>query len=270
MSSEKILFEKKAEHRGWYFVEYSPPIELHRFASVDLTILDSAGKAKIAEAMESELRVWLARYHIPIMVSACDSKEDLIHLEPVRGRSHLMGFAPKGQQEPNLYWRLLTDEELPGDALDRNSLKKIYHDIRYRIWTNEDVERVRKENVRMVRTAWLILSVWLVVIPITVIVLGETSVWVARMVLAYSLWKVLVQVLKLMGKWKKSPREKEEEREELERDHHHYHCKNNPQGFLRLKIENFEKETRERVYKEAEALKQASAQSPRPKSRAQL
>jgi len=50
-----------------------------------------------------------------------------------------------------------------------------------------------------------------------------------------------------------------EKREELEKNHHHCHCKKNPQGFLRSKIENFEKETRERVSKEAETLKQPSS-----------
>jgi hypothetical protein len=256
---ERIIFEKTKELRGWYFVEYSPPVESYPFAMVDLVILNSTDKAKIAEAMESELKTWLARYPIPVMVSAFDDKEDLIHLEPVKNCNHLMGYLPKGQQSPIFHWRLLKEGELPNDALDQNYLKKVYHNIPFRMWTNEDSERVKKENVQMVRTAWLILLVWLVVIPLIVIILGETSVWVARMVLAYSLWKVFVQVLKLTGKWKKSPREVEREREKLEMEHHHYHCKRNPQAFLRLKSENFERETKERVQKEADALKQASS-----------
>jgi hypothetical protein len=260
MSSDKIIFEKTKEHRGWYFVEYSPPIEGYRFAMVDLTILHSTEKIKIAEAMESELKIWLARYPIPVMVSAFDDKENLIHLEPIKDCGHLMGYLPKDQQSPLCQWRLLKDGELSDAALDRNYLKKVYHDFRFRTWTSEDVERVKRENVQIVLTAWLILFVWLVAIPLTVIILGETSVWIAKMVLAYSLWKVFVQVMKLLGKWKKSPREIEQEREKLEMEHHHYHCKRNPQAFLRLKIENFERETKERVQKEAESLKQASSQ----------
>jgi hypothetical protein len=258
MSSEKIIFEKAKQHRGWYFVEYSPPIEGFCFAMVDLTILHSTEKAKITEAMESELKFWLARYSFPMMVSAFDDKENLIHLEPIKDCSHLMGYLPKDQQSPISQWRLLKDEELSDAALDRNYLKKVYHDIRFRTWTSEDVKRVERENIQMVLTTWLILFVWLVAIPLTVIILGETSVWIAKMVLAYSLWKVFVQVMKLLGKWKKSPREIEQEREKLEMEHHHYHCKRNPQAFLRLKIENFERETKERVQKEAESLKQAA------------
>lgn len=258
MSSEKLFFEKVKIHRDWYFVEYSPPIESFPFATVDLTILNSVEKTKVVEAMESESKIWLARYPIPVMVSAFDNKESLIHLDPVRDCNYLMGYLPKNQQPPIFHWRSLYGEELSNDALNRIFLKKIYHDIPFRTWTSEDVKRVEKENVQMVLTAWLILFVWLVAIPLTVIILGETSVWIAKMVLAYSLWKVFVQVMKLLGKWKKSPTEIEQEREKQEMKHHHYHCKKNPLGFLRLKNENFEKETEERVRKEADALKKVS------------
>ena len=261
MSSEKIIFGKKEEHRSWYIVSYSPPIESFRFASIDLVILDSVDKTKIAEAMESEARLWLTRYPIPVMVSAFNDTEDVIHLEPVRSCSHLMGFSSSEQLNPSLHWKLLKEVELPDNALDRNYLKKVYHDILYRTWTEADVERVKKEQIRMVRTAWLILFFWVGVIPLVFVVLGETSVRVAKMVLIYSIWKIFVSILKISGMWKKSKREQELELEEQEKAHHHYHCKQNPKGFLRLKIENFERETRERVRKEADALKKASAQS---------
>jgi|SRR5882672_4286181 len=232
MSSEKIFFEKVKIHRDWYFVEYSPPIESFPFATVDLTILNSVEKTKVVEAMEYESKIWLARYPIPVMVSAFDDKESLIHLDPVRDCNYLMGYLPKAQHPPIFHWRSLNEEELSNDALDRNFLKKIYHDIPFRTWTSEDVKRVETENSKMVWTAWLILFVWLVAIPLTVIILGETSVWIAKMVLAYSLWRVFVQVMKLLGKWKKSPREIEQEREKLEMEHHHYHCKKNHWDFF--------------------------------------
>lgn len=260
MNADRIIFEKKEEHRGWYLVEYSPPIDGFRFASIELVVLQLAEKTKIAEAMEVEAQFWLSRYNVPVMVSAFDDKESLIHFDSIKPSSHLMAFRKEKHDTPTFYWREIKDAELPDDALDRSKLTKIYHDIGFRIWTSEDRNRVEKEQRQMVLTAWVILFVWLVVIPLLVILLGETSVWVARMVLVYSLWKVLVQVLKLTGKWKKSKREEEQEREETEKNHHHYHCKKNPEGFLRLKIENFERETRERVHKEAQALKQKQKQ----------
>jgi hypothetical protein len=37
--------------------------------------------------------------------------------------------------------------------------------------------------------------------------------------------------------------------------HHHYHCERNPEGFLRLKQENVERESREEIQREANSLK---------------
>jgi len=230
-----------------------------RFASIDVVVLQPAEKTKIAEAMEAEARFWLARYNVPVMVSAFDDKESLVQIDLVKPSSHLMAFNKDKHAAPIFCWGEIKNAELPDDALDRSKLTKIYYDIGFRIWKNEDRNRVQKEQRQMVITAWVILSVWLVVIPLVVIILGETSVWVARMVLIYSLWKVFVQILKLTGRWKKSKREEEQEREESEKNHHHYHCKKNPEGFLRLKTDNFEKETRERVHKEAQELKKKQA-----------
>lgn len=53
------------------------------------------------------------------------------------------------------------------------------------------------------------------------------------------------------GLKKRSKRMEEKEREETEMRHHHYHCKKNPEGFMRLKIENFERAEMERIQKES-------------------
>jgi hypothetical protein len=37
--------------------------------------------------------------------------------------------------------------------------------------------------------------------------------------------------------------------------HYFYHCERNPEGFARLKAENFEREAKERIIKEAELLR---------------
>jgi hypothetical protein len=40
--------------------------------------------------------------------------------------------------------------------------------------------------------------------------------------------------------------------------HHHYHCERNPEGFERLKLENFERWAREEVHAEAKSLKRTA------------
>ena len=43
-------------------------------------------------------------------------------------------------------------------------------------------------------------------------------------------------------------------------NHYFYHCERNPEGFMRLKVENFEREAKERTLKEVEALRNKTAE----------
>jgi predicted RNA-binding protein with RPS1 domain len=71
----------------------------------------------------------------------------------------------------------------------------------------------------------------------------------------YSLYKAVEKALRLTGKWPKSKAEVQKEAEETRMRHHHYHSERNPEGFERLKLENFERWTREEVRAEAQSLK---------------
>jgi hypothetical protein len=256
MSPERIFFKEIKEDRGWYFVEYTPPLDNHPLAFVNLVIPDQVDQSKIIEAMESEAYSWLSRYPIPVEVSAFDGAEHEIQLKPSKGSNTLIAYIPTGSARPILQWEKARWSDLPQNALDRNYLRRIYRDAAFT--TSTEIERETKKWRRTVFTINSVFFIWAVVVPLTVIILGETSAWISRMVLLYSLWKVLVEILKRTGKWKKSARQLERDKEEREAAHHHYHCKKNPQGFLRLKIENFDRDTRERVRNEAEALKHAT------------
>jgi hypothetical protein len=253
MNSGKIFFKSVKEDRAWYFVEYSPPDESARFATLDLVILDVEDKVKIAQAMESESQRWITRYPIPLMVSAFDATGSLIHLDPIKECNSLMAFQPKGQTAASLSWRLLKNEELPDDGLNRDHLRRVYSDIPFK--TSDDIERESKKHTRMVLGVKWFFFFWAVIVPLTVLILDKLNVWVGWIVFAFGLWKIVVEVLKRTGKWKKSPRQLDVEKEELEMRHHHHHCKRNPEAFQRLRSENFDREERERTRKEAESLK---------------
>jgi hypothetical protein len=45
-------YEPVKESRGWYFVEYYPPINGARFATLSLVITENASPIKIVAAME--------------------------------------------------------------------------------------------------------------------------------------------------------------------------------------------------------------------------
>jgi hypothetical protein len=102
------------------------------------------------------------------------------------------------------------------------------------------------------------LFVWLVVIPAAIAVIEYNAPkWLAYLGLAYSLTKAYIELLKLRGEWPKTADDHAKEEEQRRMEHHHYHCERNPEAFERLKMENFERESRAEIQREAAQLKAA-------------
>lgn len=254
MDLDKIYFGEVKEDRGWYFVEYSPPHESLRFATLNVVLPEPAEKERVVQAIESEVRAWLLRYPVPIMATAFDATGSVLRLSPIKKCDSLIGFVQKGQSSAALHWHILKDEDLPDDALNRDHLKTVYADIPFR--TGADLQRQAKKHAQTVLALrWFSIFVT-VFIPLIVLILPEISRPVAVLFLTYGILKIIITYLKQTGLLKKSQREIEQEKEELAMRHHHYHCQRNPEAFQRLKIENFNKEERERTLKEAQSLKE--------------
>ncbi len=88
----------------------------HKFASLNLVIIEDIAKAQIVNAMEKELQSWLNRYPMPLFVSAFDDKNDLLHFDEITPCNHLMGFLDK-DGVVDMQWRLLKNDEIPNVAL---------------------------------------------------------------------------------------------------------------------------------------------------------
>jgi len=253
---DQLFFQSTKEDRGWYFVEYHPPISGYQFATLQLVILEKGkGLDEIAESMEAELAIWLERYPIPIMVSAFDDSGDVLRLENSRGCDHLVGYIDKQTHKVAREWRLLANEDLPRDALDTSYLREIYSQIPYK--TKQQLREEGQQKAKHLRLGWWIVFVWAVVVPAGVAILEWWSDWLGVVVLLYSVYKAVEKALRLMGKWPKSKVEIQKEAEEARMRHHHYHCERNPEGFERLKVENFERSAREQVREEALSLKRS-------------
>jgi hypothetical protein len=54
---------------------------------------------------------------------------------------------------------------------------------------------------------------------------------------------------------KLTQREKEKAEKDLRMRHYYYHCEQNPEGFNRLKIENFERDAIKQTHLEAEEIR---------------
>jgi len=255
MNTEKIYYQPVKEDRGAYFVEYLPPSHSYRLATLQLVFSEQVDISLVVDAMEKELRIWIKRYPIPLMVSSFDETGALYSIEKLRPCNSLIGYYDKVKKDIVLSWSLLKDDEIPDDALNLDYLKKVYSDIPHK--TSQDVQVELRKHNKMLRVGWTIVFIWAVIIPaIIAIVECFSPQWVAVLILIYSLYKALRKALELLGKVKKSPKTLEQEREESMMQHHHYHCKLNPEGFSRLRAENFERQMREEIKKEANALKQ--------------
>jgi hypothetical protein len=250
--NEQIFWGVVKELRKDYFVEYRPPFEGHKFATLQLTFLGRVEFSYIAEAMELEAAKWHQRYPLPIMISAFDNAGDLVHLEPTRSDHHLIVFGnPEGVLE--LHWRRVADEELPTDALNRDLMLELFSDVPRK--TQTEVSSNAKTHARQIRLAKFIVLMWAGIGPAAWLVIEFLGPgWLAAIIFVYGIWHAVVNILKLAGKWSKSESELIEEAEDLLMRHHHYHCKRNPGGFERLKIENCRNDQRKKVLEDARSL----------------
>ncbi len=241
------------EDRNWYFVEYNPPIKDFKFATLHLVMLDeNKPEIDIVNAMEKELKDWLNRYPVPLMVSTFDNTGSLYSLSAIKDYNHLTGFFDQ-DGKIRLYWRLVKDNELPNVALNEEYVDNLYADLDYETYAELDARRQKK--IKEIKRGSLIFFIWLVVVPALIAILEYYSNFLSLVALIYTLYKAVQTGLELRGKWPKSKRQKEKEEEERLKDHYYYHCQNNPEGFRRLMLENFEKMSKDEIAKEANALK---------------
>jgi hypothetical protein len=150
----------------------------------------------------------------------------------------------------------MSDEELPEPPESEAELAAIFGGLSYR--TRDEVEADARRRARLKRRASLIFVAGAVVIPVTIAVLGVASVFVGVLAMVYSVCVSVYKGLRMLGKIPKSAVQKAREEDQRLAAHHHYHCQQNPEGFLRLKLENFERESRDRIAAEHAALRAGS------------
>jgi hypothetical protein len=253
IAPDEIRFGSLKMDRGWYYVEYSPPLANYRFSMLQLSIVDARDTGAVVAAMESEARDWLRRYPVPLMATAFSADGSVLSLTGVRPINHLMAWLGSGSAEPVLRWELVENDLLPDIALNRDELENIFADVPYK--TGREIQAEVAERAVSQRVGWWMVFVWAVVVPLGVAVLEWWSDVLGFAVLAFAFVKAATQALRLTGHLPKSARQREKEAEDRRMRHHHYHCVRNPEAFERLKAENFRREEIARTNAEALALK---------------
>ena len=213
--------------------------------------------------MKAEVAHWLTRYPVPIMVWAYDAAENNIRPQGDADDGLLVGWYAPGTATLNYAWKVEGLPQFLNDTTNLPDWRTIYKGVPFRtdagIKANANREwiKIRNQNLALK----VILAIWLAIIPATwaaIQYLGPN--WLAIAVLLYSLWQAVRTARKLFWRVEPSKLEKEKAEKELKMGHYFYHCERNPEGFIRLKVENFEREAKERIRKEAEALRNKTAE----------
>jgi hypothetical protein len=253
MQAHEFRFGSVKEDRGWYFVEYSPPMENYLFSLLQLTVVEERSLREVAESLESEARLWLRRYPVPLMATAFSANDSVLSLEGIRPLDNLMAWSDPNTKEPILRWEIVPNAALPNTAHNRQALRKLFADVPVKTGAQvqQDVARLVKER----KLGWWLVFIWAVVVPLGVAVVEWWSDLLGLAVLVYAFIKAGIEALRLTGHLPKSAAQRAKEAEGLRMRHHHYHCERNPEAFERLKAENFRKAAIERTKAEAATVK---------------
>ncbi|MCK4624763.1 MAG: hypothetical protein KAV00_05585 [Phycisphaerae bacterium] len=247
--SRGLVFQTIKEHRGDYFVQYAPAASGDLFALLTLTFLQSHKPADIAKLMDQESVIWIQRYSVPLMTSSADDSGSLIHLTGTRDCDHLIALPTTGGVI--VHWKMLQDCEFPQGPLQEKHLLDVYRDIPFSTLEDRHIQAVSR--AKRLRLGVIIIALWGLAVPITVGLTGLASPVLGYLIIAYSISKAIHKASKMLGYVKRSKRENQKDAEELRMRHHHDHCERNPEGFLRLKAENFEREARDETRREEPA-----------------
>ena len=258
--NQDIRFEAVEEDRGSYFVTYQPPMPNCPFATLCLTFAKLLKKNKITSLMESEAEIWLKRYPVPLMVSSFDPKSDLIEINA--DGNHLVSWIDPRTNQITRSWKLKDLTKFCEVHPNQQNWAEIYQDIPYR--TQADIKAKSDLNVKkkrmQKRSLKIIIFLWVIIIPAAwVIVQFFAPAWLAIIVTIYGLWKISQEALRLSGYKKPSLAEKEKSEKERKKDHYYYHCEQNPEGFERLKGENFDEDSQKQILAEQERIKSQNA-----------
>jgi hypothetical protein len=260
---EILHFDLIKEDRGSYFVEYRPPVSNYPFATLILTYPEKFELGSIADTMKQEVANWLARYPVPIMAWACDAAENSILPNGDADDGLLVGWYAPGTTTLTYAWKVKGLPPFLNDTTNLPDWRTIYKEVPYRTDTEIKTEahrewiKIRKRNLALK----VILAIWLAVIPAAWAIIQYLGPeWLAIVVLLYSLWQAYRAARKLFWRVEPTRSEKDKADKDLKMRHYFYHCERNPEGFARLKVENFEREAKEQTLKEAEALRNKSTE----------
>ena len=88
-----IRFESVEENREGYFVTYNPIGTDNKLAVLVVSFYQEVTQAEAVNIMESELRLWIAKYPTPLMVMpSTDFGGSVLRLDKFKGNGFVLGY----------------------------------------------------------------------------------------------------------------------------------------------------------------------------------
>ena len=250
---QKVFREKLSEHRGEYFVTYHPADGDGWLSTVSLSFPGNVELLVVKSALEKELKYWLKRFPVPILISAFDAKDNVIRLPGNSDESHLTGYVDIQSQQLVYRWGLMKNDEIPSEQKEASYLASVYQGIPFRLQQKVREEALREFRVRNRVLRFIVFFYVGAAVFAELIALGVT--WLGHILAVISISTGFYKLAKAMGWLKPSKRDKEKAEKEGKMEHYFYHCEQNPKAFNRLKCENFERDAIEQTLKESEAIR---------------
>lgn len=216
------------------------------FARLDIVFsVNGPEETALKKIMEEELGTWIKRYPVHLMVSAFDADDNLLVSADFYERV-LFGWIDD-ENKITTSWRGADFSA----AVKKNPVNKpwpdIYTDVPYK--TAEEIKAenaaARKDMIKGNKALKIVLSLWLVAIPAGWAIYQTFGPkWIGWIAISYVLWKAFSVAGRIWGIKKLSENQLKQVEKEREKEHHHHHCKLNPEGFIRLRNENFLQDVR--------------------------
>ncbi len=246
-----IRFENIEIKRDGYYVSYCPKFVSaandDSTALLSVRLLREHSLEQCKQIAEFEFEYWIKRYPVPLQALVKFECKTVLRISNIAECPYICGVS-----EYEYRWGNFLDNELETHMPSNDELKVIYSELPSK--TSEEIDiKLNQELISMRMLKWFVLFT-AVIIPALIAFLGWSHPVFSALALIFAWYKCADKWLLLSGRKIKTEAELAKEKEARLKEHHHYHCKLNPKGFERLKLENFKASSEERLRKKLESM----------------
>ena len=246
-----VRFKNVEVKRDGYYVSYSPKLvndaKDDSSAILSVRFLNEYPLKDCKVIAESEFEYWIKLYPVPLQLIVKFEYKTTKRISSITEYPYICGVSVKDYR-----WGGFLEGELSSNMPSNNDLKLIYGDLSST--SSEEVDKELNQRLLGVRVVkWLVLLI-AVIIPALIALLGWAHPFFSGLALLFAWYKCADKWLSLSGQKLKTEAELATEKDQQLKEHHHYHCKLNPEGFERLKLENLQVDKEECLMKKLERM----------------